>query len=246
MSSISAPPRSALEPRLEGGQPVPDRFEFTRCIAARGQAVEFSPQCRDLVVHRPRRGRRAVLRDVVLVLIRAVRHLVQHGLGVGPEPGDRPQHAAEHQRQQAQDLDRLRLRVVPLVRDLLRQDVHQPEEHDHGDRDDDDHEDCDVVRRRGQCVPRQERGLRSRCGQQCQQCRQCRSAATRHSRPSRVKRSWHVGTPRSCCLAIRSHAGLPSPGTGAGSPQPCNKVYVIASVRQNRSSTYLNGYPGSR
>ena len=78
-------------------------------------------------------------------LVGAVRHLVHDRLRVGPQPGDRPQQPAEHQRQQAQRADRLELRMVPLVGDLLRQDVHQPEQHDEHDRDDEDHEEGDEV-----------------------------------------------------------------------------------------------------
>ena len=69
-------------------------------------------------------------------------------LRIGPDPGQRPQQAAEHERQQAQRTDGLELRVVPLVRDLLRQDVHHPEEGDEHDRHDEEDEDGDESRQR--------------------------------------------------------------------------------------------------
>ena len=77
---------------------------------------------------------------VVVQLVGAVRHLVQHRLRVRPYPGKRPQEPAEHQRQQAQRADRLELRMVALVGDLLRQDVDQPEENNQRRRDDEDDE----------------------------------------------------------------------------------------------------------
>ena len=46
---------------------------------------------------------------VVVVLVGAVGDAVADGLGVGPEPGERPEQAAEHERQQAQGGDRRRV-----------------------------------------------------------------------------------------------------------------------------------------
>ena len=56
---------------------------------------------------------------VVLVFVGAISRTVGGRRGVSPEPGQRPLQAAEEKRQQAQHLDRLGLRVVALVRDLL-------------------------------------------------------------------------------------------------------------------------------
>ena len=66
-------------------------------------------------------------------LVGAVGELVRDRLRVRPQPRDRPQQAAEYERQQAQRLDGLRLRMMPLVRNLLRHHVDDPE---HGDADD--------------------------------------------------------------------------------------------------------------
>jgi hypothetical protein len=74
---------------------------------------------------------------------------VQHRFRVRPDPGDRPEQSAEHERQQTDDADRLELRVMPLVRNLLRQDVDHPEQHDQDDRHEEQDEDrenpCDFV-----------------------------------------------------------------------------------------------------
>ncbi len=85
---------------------------------------------------------------IVLVLVRAVRHLVQHGLRVGPRACERPQQPAEHQRQQAQHMDRVALRMMVLVRDFLGQHVHDPEHRDPDDRHDEDHDQREHVRNR--------------------------------------------------------------------------------------------------
>ena len=84
--------------------------------------------------------REAVFFEVVGTLVGAVRQLVAHGLRVRPQPGQRPEQPSEDERQQAQGLDRLELRMMPLVRDLLRKHVHHPEEDDEDDRDEEDHE----------------------------------------------------------------------------------------------------------
>ena len=98
---------------------------------------------------------------VAIVRVGAVGHLVQHRFRVGPQPGERPQQAAEEQRQQAQRLDRVELRMAAFLGDLLRQDVHQPE---HGDQHD---------RRRSAARSRRRRWRR---------CPASRRSAARHAR----------------------------------------------------------------
>ena len=102
----------------------------------RARARRWSISC---AAGRPPRPSRPSRRSS-LVLVGAVGRLVADRLGVGPQPGDRPQQAAEHQRQQAQRVDRVGLRMVALVGDLLGQHVHQPEDDDDDDRHDDDDE----------------------------------------------------------------------------------------------------------
>ena len=88
----------------------------------------------------PRRGR-GVVRvhwwrifsdrfSVRVIDIRAVRHLVQNGLCVGPEPRDRPEQSAEAKREQAQALDSPELRMVPLFGNLFGEDMDQQEDPD--------------------------------------------------------------------------------------------------------------------
>ena len=96
------------------------------------------------------------------MLVGAVGHLVHDRLRVGPDPRDRPEQAAEDQRQQAQRADRLELRMVPLVGDLLGQDVHHPEQHDEDDGDDEEHDEGDERRRA--CPPPRARAARPRRG----------------------------------------------------------------------------------
>ena len=79
-------------------------------------------------------------------LVGAVRHLVHDRLRVGPEPGQRPEQSAEHQREQAQRADRFELRMMALVRDLLRKDVHHPEQDDEHHRHDEEDEERDEGR----------------------------------------------------------------------------------------------------
>ena len=78
------------------------------------------------------------------------------GLREGPQPRDRPEQAAEHEREQAQRLDRVALRVVALVRDLLGQDVDDPEQDDDDARDHEDHEQREPVGRGVEQVAGQE------------------------------------------------------------------------------------------
>lgn len=78
----------------------------------------------------------------------AVGHLVQNRPGVGPQPSQGPQHAAEYQRQQAQALDGLGLRVVILLGDFLRENMHLQEHADAHDRRDDQHDPGEHVGRR--------------------------------------------------------------------------------------------------
>ena len=83
---------------------------------------------------------------IVVGLVGAVGEPVADRLGVGPEPGQRPQQAAEDQRQQAQRVDRLGLRMMPLVGDLLGHHVDDPEQRDDEDRHHDEDEPRDVFR----------------------------------------------------------------------------------------------------
>ena len=99
--------------------------------------VELVAQVRELMLESlPAARLVGHLEVIVLVLVGAVGEPVAGRLGVGPQPGDRPQQAAEHQRQQAQRVDRVGLRMMPLVRDLLRHHVNDPEQHDGDDRHD--------------------------------------------------------------------------------------------------------------
>ncbi len=93
--------------------------------------------------------------------VRAIGELVHDRLRVGPDPGQRPQQAAEDERQQAERANRLELRVVALVRDLLRQDVHHPEQGDEHDRHDEEDEEGDELRQRVFGFRREERGVRA-------------------------------------------------------------------------------------
>ena len=94
-----------------------------------------------------------------MIDIRAVRHLVQDRLCVGPEPGDRPEQSAEAKREQAQALDSPELRVVPLFRNLFGENVDQQEDPDSDGRDEDEREPRNAAR---DCIERlavKERGV---------------------------------------------------------------------------------------
>jgi hypothetical protein len=140
------------------------------------------------------------------VLVGAVGHLVGDRLDVRPQPGDRPQQAAEHQRQQAQHLDGVALRVMALVGDFLRQHVHHPEQHDQADRYEDQHEPCESKRRGVHHLRRQEGGLRGgRKRQRTQDERGCGNAGAGRIHPSgRV--SAVSGRQR---RSLAAHHGLP-------------------------------------
>jgi hypothetical protein len=94
------------------------------------------------------------------MLVGAVRHLVHDRLRVRPEPRERPEQPAERERQQAERADRLELRMMSFVRDLLGKDVDHPEQDDQHNRYDEDHE---QGKKRGELVlglGREERGAR--------------------------------------------------------------------------------------
>ena len=86
-------------------------------------------------------GRVPAAPDGIWRLVGAVRHLVHDRLRIRPDPGQWPEKAAEHQRQQTQRPNRLELGMMPLVSDLLGEDMHHPEQHDQDDRDDEQDED---------------------------------------------------------------------------------------------------------
>ncbi len=139
------------------------RFSSTVSVPFASIASSSVAQVRELVVQQLARLRLfAHLVEIVLVLFGAVRHLVGHRLRIRPQPGDRPEQTAEHQRQQAQHLDGVALRMMTLVGDLLRKDVNQPEQHDRADRDEDDDEPRKVLRRRVHHLRREERSARGR------------------------------------------------------------------------------------
>ena len=124
--------------------------------------------------------------------VRAVGHLVEHRLRIGPQPRQRPEHAAEHQRQQAQHLDRLRLRVLSLLGDLLREDVHQPEHGQHDERHDDQHHPGDAVGDGVERLALEHRGVRSGRRQHG------RERKRRRGQQVTVRRSGHVWNPSIC------------------------------------------------
>ena len=72
--------------------------------------------------------------------IRAVRHLVENWLRVGPKPGEWPEQSAEAKREQAQALDSPELRMVPLFGNLFGEDMDQQEGPDQDGRDEDERE----------------------------------------------------------------------------------------------------------
>ena len=126
---------------------------------------------------------------VVVVLFGPVSHSVGDRLGVRPEPGDRPQQASECERQEAKRVDRVLLRMMALLGDLLRQDVDQPEQDDDNDRHDAD----DEPRNDGRCrIERLAGKERRRCG-----CRS-RERAKRAREPGRTTPSArHLGQSQS-------------------------------------------------
>ena len=94
--------------------------------------------------------------------IGAVSHLVQDRFAVGPEPGERPENPAEREGEQAEALDRARLRMHFLVRDFLRQNVDEPEDYDADDRGDDDNNPGNPVRDRVERLTVEQRGVDGR------------------------------------------------------------------------------------
>src|SRR4051794_23851451 len=78
--------------------------------------------------------------------VRAIRHFVQHGFRVCPEPGDGPEQPAEAEREEAEALDGMRLWVLLLLGDLFREDMDEPENGDPDHRRDDEHDPGDAVR----------------------------------------------------------------------------------------------------
>ena len=89
-----------------------------------------------------------------------------------PTAKRRPQQPPEDEREQAEHMDRLLLRMVALLRDLLRQHVHHPEERDQPDRHDkdDDHREQTAAVSSGLAVA--ERGVRGQAGKGTQYERQ--------------------------------------------------------------------------
>src|SRR5439155_19699180 len=74
-----------------------------------------------------------------------VSHLVQNRFGVSPEPRKWPKQSAKAKREQAAALARLRLRVLFLLRNLFRQDMHHPEDGDANYRPNDHHDPRDTI-----------------------------------------------------------------------------------------------------
>ena len=88
-----------------------------------------------------------LLRHIMIIIVMgegfidvgAVGELVQDWFRVSQDPGERPKDSAENKRHQAKALDQTRLRMLPLMRDLFRQDVHEPKNSDSNDRRDNEH-----------------------------------------------------------------------------------------------------------
>src|SRR4030095_6712871 len=78
--------------------------------------------------------------------IRAVSHLVKHGLRVGPKPGDRPEQPAEDKREETEALNSPELRMTPVVGTRFGEDMDQQEDRDQDDRGDDEREPGNDVR----------------------------------------------------------------------------------------------------
>ncbi len=212
MASISSL-RSGVHSRqfaFQRGQVGANPVELTRGSAARFQHRHALPD-----VRRGALGlREAVLLEVVGMLVGAVGDLVSDRLRVRPQPGDRPEQPAEGERQQAERPDRLELRVVPLVGDLLGQHVHHPEQDDEQDRHEEQDEDGDIARhrvfdfgghqRRLRRAPEQARApLRQRAGRRKRPAR--RDASARHGIERRRMRHkdlcFDLSTPRATAPA---------------------------------------------
>ena len=80
------------------------------------------------------------------VLVSAIGELVDDRLRVRPDPRQRPQQAADDDRQQAERADGLEQGREALVRDLLRQDKHHPAEDNQHHLHQEKHEECDPGR----------------------------------------------------------------------------------------------------
>ncbi len=89
-------------------RPAPPALRLSPACVRRCRAAARRPlagRWRATLAARCLRGRQFGV--IVLVLVGAVRHLVEHGLRVRPQPRERPEQPAEHERQQAQHLDRV-------------------------------------------------------------------------------------------------------------------------------------------
>ena len=91
--------RACISTRVSSGGSVPallEMIELRRAGARAHRAIELAA-----------RGELALFDVVVVVLLGAVGELVPDRTRVGPQPGDRPEQSAEHEREQAQDVDRI-------------------------------------------------------------------------------------------------------------------------------------------
>src|SRR5206468_7343091 len=96
------------------------------------------------------------------IYIGAVSHLVQDRLGISPKPGQRPEQPAKAKREQAQALNRLGLRMLFLVGNLFRQDMHQPESSDADNGRDYEHDPRNAIGDRVERFTVKERGVGAR------------------------------------------------------------------------------------
>ncbi|HSS08028.1 MAG TPA: hypothetical protein VLK83_12925 [Rhodanobacteraceae bacterium] len=132
--------------------------------------IELRAQMFELIrIELAARGELALFDVVVVVLLGSEGELVPDRTRVGPQPGDRPEQSAEHEREQAQDVNRILVGMVALCGDLLGQHVHDPEERDEGDRHHDEHEPGEPVGHRVQRFAMQERCVGGWREEHCQQ-----------------------------------------------------------------------------
>ena len=93
-------------------------------------------------------GFRIAAVTMAFIHVRSISHLVQDRFGVSPQPRNWPKQSAKNKGEQTNALNRLGLRMLFLLRNFFRQDMHHPENSDANNRRDNEHNPRNAIRDR--------------------------------------------------------------------------------------------------